>query len=159
MVLEVGSMLGTVPLEFVYVADDEGLPAEWDVRGTFATALQIVDGPGAAVPTTEIEAVRAGMDFDGGTVEVARNGFVGVTLVGQHALGRDWDLVSAGDAVRAFCPPRVFTEGPGPKDMGWLNDFTFTAMAPGDAEIELEYRDAADPDAVLDTYRPTVTVL
>lgn len=158
VVLEVGSMLGTVPLEFVYVADDEGLPAEWDVHGTFAAALQIVDGPGAAVPSTEIEAVRAGEDFDGGTVEVARNGFVGVTLVGQHALGRDWVLVSAGDAVRAFCPPRVFTEGPGPKDMGWLNDFTFTAMAPGDAEIELEYRDAADPDVVLDTYRLTVTV-
>lgn len=158
VVLEVGSMLGTVPLELVYVPDDEGLPAKWDVRGTFAAALRIVDGHGAAVPTTEIEAVRAGADSYGGTVEVARNGFVTVSLVGQHALGRDWVLVRAGDAVRAFCPPRVFTEGPGPEDMGWLNDFTFTAMASGVSGIELEYRDAADPDVILDTYRLTVSV-
>ena len=42
--------------------------------------------------------------------------------------------------------------------MGYLNEFTFTGMVPGASEITLEYRDAADPDVVLDAYRLTLTV-
>ena len=158
VVLEVGSMLGTVPLEMVYVPYDGEAWSEQDALDAFDVTLRIVDGPGATLPSLKVAGVRADAEDDGGTVEVARNGFVTVTLVGQHALGRDWALVSAGEAVRAFCPPRVFSEGPGPQDMGYLNEFTFTGMSPGVSEIELEYRDAADPDVVLDTYRLTVTV-
>lgn len=158
VVLEVGSMLGTVALAMAYVPYDGEAWSEQDALDTFDVTLRIVDGPGAALPSLQVEPVAAGAEDEGGTLAVARNGFVGVTLVGQHALGRDWVLVSAGDAVRAFCPPRVISEGPGPEDMGYLNEFTFTGMAPGASEIALEYRDAADPDVVLDTYRLTLTV-
>jgi hypothetical protein len=158
VVLEVGSMLGTVPLSMVYVPYDGETWSEQDALDTFDVTLRIVDGPGATLPSLQVAGVRADAEDDGGTVEVARNGFVTVTLVGQHALGRDWALVSAGEAVRALCPPRVFSEGPGPQDMGYLNEFTFTGMSPGVSEIELEYRDAADPGVVLDSYRLTVGV-
>lgn len=158
VVLEVGSMLGTVPLSMVYVPYDGETWSKQDALDRFDVTLRIVDGPGATLPSLQVEGARADAEDDGGAVEVARNGFVRVTLVGQHRLGRDWALVSAGDTVRAFCPPRVFSEGPGPQDMGYLNEFTFTGMAPGVSEIEVEYRDAAEPDVVLDTYRLTVTV-
>ncbi len=158
VVLEVGSMLGTVPLSMVYVPYDGETWSKQDALDTFDVTLRIVDGPGATLPSLQVEGARADAKEDGGAVEVARNGFVRVTLLGQHRLGRDWALVSAGDTVRAFCPPRVFSEGPGPEDIPYLNEFTFTGMAPGVSRIEVEYRDAADPDVVLDTYRLTVTV-
>ncbi len=158
VVLEVGPILGTVPLKVVYVAYDGETWSEQDTLDTFDVTLRIVDGPGATLPSLQVEGARVDAEDDGGSVEVDRNGFVGVTLVGQHALGRDWELVSAGEVVRAFCPPRVISEGPGSQDMGYLNEFTFTGMSPGVSEIELEYRGAADPGVVLDTFRLTVTV-
>jgi hypothetical protein len=159
VVLEVGAALGAVDLALVYVPDDEGLPSQWEVRDRFTATVRIVDGPGAARPTAVIEGVSAGEEDDGRTVAVERNGVVRITLYGQHGLGRDWDVVEAEAPLEAFCPPRVFSEGPGPEGMHWTSQFAFTAMAPGTAEVRLAYRDAADPTGVpLDTYRLTVTI-
>ena len=159
IVLEVTGMLGTVPLEMVYVPDDEARPADWDVRDTFDVTLRIVDGPGAAASSAQIDGVHAEEGDDGAAFEVGRNGLVTVLLYGLHGLGRDWELVGAGEQLEMFCPPKVLSEGPGPDDMAWMNLFTFTAMSPGTAEVELEYRDSAEPDAEpLDTFRIGVTV-
>jgi hypothetical protein len=159
VVLEVGAAVGTVDLALVYVPNDEGLPSEWDVRDRFTATVRIVDGPSAARPSSAIEGVAVGAEDDGRTVAVDRNGTVRITLYGQHGLGRDWELVHADAQLEAFCPRRVLSEGPGPEDMYWMNQFVFTAMAPGTAEVRLAYRDAADPaGAPLDTYRLTVTI-
>ena len=174
MVFEVGPMLGTVPLSLVYATFDVNAePGERQIRDKFEATLQIVDGPDAAQSSLQVAGVvvEGSSDFDvneggvndrvvdqGRSVEIARNGVVTVHLLGQHGLGRDWALFSTGQGVRAFCPPQVVAEGPGPKDMSWINMFTFTAMEPGVSQIDFAYRDSADSDVVLDTYRLTVTV-
>jgi hypothetical protein len=154
--LYVGDVLGTAPLVMTYANE---LEEASNPRRTFRATVTIVDGPGALTPTAKLPLVTLTEQDAGRTVTVPRNSSVSIHLPGQHGLGRDWTLVTAGDGLRAYCPPWLFSEGPGPEDMIVFNVVPFVAMDPGPARLLLEYRDARTPDSdPLDTFEATVVV-
>jgi hypothetical protein len=156
VVLHVGDVLGTAPLAMTYANEFEEAS---NPRQTFSATVAIVDGPGALTPTAKLPTVTLTEQDEGRTVTAPRNSSVSVRLPAQHGLGLDWALVRAGDGLRAYCPPWLFSEGPGPEDMIVFNVFPFVAMDPGPARVLLEYRDTREPNAdPLDTFEATVVV-
>jgi hypothetical protein len=156
VVLHVGDVLGTAPLAMAYANESQESSSP---RRTFRAAVAIVGGPGALTPTAKLPTVTLTEQDAGRTVTVPRNSSVSIQLPGQHGLGLDWTVVRAGDGLRAYCPPWLFSEGPGPEDMVVGNVFPFVAMDPGPAPVLLEYRDARTPSAEpLDTFEATVVI-
>lgn len=150
---------GTAPL----VLELKTPETDMEPASTFTATVQVVDSPDPPPPAGTPTSVELGTSDSGTTVQLANHGQLTVVLPGQPGLGYTWSLADyPAELLAVYCPIRLAPPGSTteqPPEANRESVVTFDAIAPGTAEIVLEYRnDNAPDDAPEQTFRVTVDI-